>query len=226
MSRRSPSLPLVLAAAFFLMVAMMVSGILPSPVAVALVQCSGDYAPPNVGYDDCKKTQTAEAGGPTATNTPGSGGGGGGSQPPAPTSTPTSTRTAAPTQVTAPVTATLAPTSTPTSLAQAQQSQPTPTATSELPAGVAAQLCVPGTVVPLAGEAPPNTPLLAYFDTRPVGGGFSRADGLYSIDLLIGDERPGTYVVEVRERESDALVGQFACEVPAFTPTPTTGSLP
>jgi|GEM_PF-1379060 len=97
-----------------------------------------------------------------------------------------------------------------------------PTATTLLPAGVETLSCIPGTTVDLDGTAPPNTALLLFFNDRPVGGGLSSAAGTYRLRLQVGDERPGLYVVEVRERGSRALVDQFGCEVPPFTPTPTT----
>ncbi len=225
MSRRSPSLPLALTAAVALLILLLMAGALPSPVVVADVQCAGEYAPPNIGYDDCKKTQAAELSSPVPTNTTGSGGGGGGSQPAASTSTPTLTRTPTATQAGGDATATLDPTATSAPTRLAGETAPTPTP-SVLPSGVEALICLPGTVVPLLGQAPPGTPLLAYFDARPVGGGFSRADGNFSIDLLIGDERPGLYLVEVREREHDALVLQLGCEVPQSTPTPTADPAP
>jgi len=223
MSRRSPSLPLALTAAVALLIVLLMAGALPSPVVVADVQCAGEYAPPNIGYDDCKKTQAADLSSPVPTNTTGSGGGG--SQPAASTSTPTLTRTPTATQAGGDATATLDPTATNAPTRLAGEAAPTPTP-SVLPSGVEALICLPGTVVSLLGQAPPGTPLLAYFDARPVGGGFSRADGNFSIDLLIGDERPGLYLVEVRERERDALVLQLGCEVPALTPTPTADPAP
>jgi hypothetical protein len=97
----------------------------------------------------------------------------------------------------------------------------TPTVTPALPAGVEALLCAPGSTVSLIGEAEPGLALLVYFDGRPVGGGFSRADGSYSIELLIGNERPGEYLVEVRERNTRDLIERTGCEVPGATPTPT-----
>lgn len=217
MSRRSISPPLAFTAVFVVLVALLVTGALPSPMVVAETQCNKDYLAP-AAYDNCLKTQTAEA-------STGGGSGGGNSSPsatPTPTSTAalTVTRTLTPTQILTPTLG--APAATPTVAPQQAQTAPEPTPTPALPEGVAALVCVPGASVNLVGRAAPGTPLLAYFDGRPVGGGFSRADGGFSIDLLIGDERPGLYLVEVRERESLALVGQFGCEVPGGeTPTPT-----
>jgi hypothetical protein len=222
MSQRSPSLPLVLIAAFVLLVAMLVSGILPSPVVVAF-DCS-DPAAYGLTYDDCKRTEQALGASPRPTNTTGSDGGG---QAPTSTGTSTATDTVGPTQTNgAQVTSTPAPTLTPTAARQAPAEVATATATSALPPGLEARLCLPGAVVSLVGEATPGTALLAYFDERPVGGGFSRGDGRFSIDLLIGEERPGVYLVEVRERVGDAPVASFGCEVPTLTPTPTVDLVP
>ncbi|MFQ3661950.1 MAG: hypothetical protein SNJ69_06105 [Chloroflexaceae bacterium] len=100
-------------------------------------------------------------------------------------------------------------------------SGPTATPTSALPPGIETLVCLPGTTITLTGSAPASTALLAYFDGRPVGGGFSRADGVFRIDLMIGPERPGVYLVEVRKRDGRERVSQWGCEVPGATPTPT-----
>lgn len=215
MEHRSANLPLILTGVFLLLVALLFSGALPSPITVAAVACSGTYAPPNVAYDDCKKTQTAEAGG---------GGGSATSAPAQPTITSTSavTRTVTATLAASPATPTVAATVAPTpTRATAATAAETPTATAALPEGVEALLCVPGGSITLVGEAAPGMALLAFFDERPVGGGFARANGVYSIELQIGNERPGQYLVEVRERASRALIDQLGCEVPGATPTPT-----
>jgi hypothetical protein len=195
-------------------------------LGLALVDCVDPYIPPGNTAQNCQQTQTALAVSPTASAPPAAnnqtgGTGGSGAATTAPTG-PTATTTITTTRATAQTAPTLAPI-TPTVAAASPQStaalSPTPTAV--LPSGVEALVCLPGTTVTLTGEAPPGTPLLAYFAGRPVGGGFSRGDGSYTIDLLIGPERPGTYLVEVRERTSLALVSQTGCEVPALTPTPT-----
>jgi hypothetical protein len=101
----------------------------------------------------------------------------------------------------------------------AQSAPPTPTPA--LPPGVTTIACVPGETVELSGEAAPNTPLLLFFGERPVGGGVSGPGGSYRLRLQIGEERPGLYLVEVRERAGRTLVDQYGCEVPAVSPTPT-----
>lgn len=219
MQSRRADAPLIVTAAFVVLVALLTTGVLPSPIVVAEVQCSGEYAPPNLGYDDCKRTQTAEAASPTATSA--SSGGGGGSQS-APTLTPTPTVTRTPTATAPAVTGTPLPSATPVATrppSQGAVAPPTPTAA--LPTGVPALVCLPGTTVTLAGQAAPRTQLLAFFGDRPVGGGFSLADGSYSIDLLIGQERPGLYLVEVRERDGLTVISQVGCEIPGDTGTPT-----
>lgn len=216
MKSRSGNLPFALAFAFLLLVAVLMAGFLPSPVDVIAVECSGEYAPPNVGYDDCKRTQTADVGGGTSTSTSGP-------SLPTITSTPPGTRTVGvtPTSGATPPTAAPQPTSTLAVTRGPAQGAATPSPTSALPDGTSVLSCVPGSTVRLVGRAAPGTALLALFDTRPVGGGLSRADGVYAIELQIGKERPGLYLVEVRERATRALVGQFGCQVPGLTPTPT-----
>ncbi len=226
MSRRSLSLPLTLIAGFAALLIMLMSGLLPSAVLVAQSYCptagfpANDPVYPNLSYPDCKATQQAGQGGPTSTNTTTSGDTGGNNQPAQPTNTQTITSTVTVTAGTAQVTPTITATRTPT-LTREPVDEPSATPTSERPDGVEAMACVPGETVRLTGEAEPGMALLAYFGERPVGGGFARADGQFTIDLLIGDERPGFYLVEVRERTTRDLVTQIGCEVPAFTPTPT-----
>lgn len=145
-----------------------------------------------------------------------------------PQATPTATATltatptgAAPTPTTRPLTPTATFTVAPTRTRPPAPTGPTPTPTSPLPPGVEVLTCIPGATITLAGSGPPSTALLVYFNGRPVGGGFSRADGSFSIDLTIGAERPGQYLVEVRKRDDRERVSQWGCEVPGATPTPT-----
>jgi hypothetical protein len=223
MTRRSLSVPLTLIGAFAALLILLMSGLLPSAVLVAQVSSCPDPEYPNLSYSECKGTQQAGQEGPAATNTTGSTGGntgGGNSQPAQASSTPTTTRSITATVGTSQATATLGATASPTlTRAPAETAAATPTA--ELPDGVEALTCMPGETVRLTGEAEPGTALLAYFNDRPVGGGFARPDGQFTIDLLIGEERPGSYLVEVRDRTTRALVLQIGCEVPALTPTPT-----
>jgi hypothetical protein len=227
MTRRSLSLPLTLIAASAVLLILLMAELLPSAVLVAQSSCptagfpSDDPVYPGLSYPNCKATQEAGTSGPAPSNTTGSGGNTGGSQPAQVTSTPTLTRTLTTTAATARATATAGATLTPTLTRAPAEVTPSATPTSELPDGVEALTCMPGETVRLSGEAEPGTALLAYFSDRPVGGGFARPDGQFTIDLLIGEERPGFYLVEVRDRTTRALVLQVGCEVPALTPTPT-----
>lgn len=222
MPQRNLFWPLSLLASFGFLLLLLLVGALPEPIAVAQSDCS-DPAYLQQGYEACKTAQAASTGGTAtvaATNTTSSGGGGQPAATAAPTLSPT--RTITTTVSPRPTQAAAAPTFTPTLTripAVEQNNDPTPT--SVLPPGVELLACAPGQTIDLAGTALPNTALLAYFAQRPVGGGLSGADGSYRISLLIGDERPGIYLVEVRERASRALVQQFGCEVPGATPTPT-----
>ncbi len=117
-----------------------------------------------------------------------------------PTDTPVPTSTAEPE---------VAPTST---------SFPTPTSTLE---GSDLLICLPGASITITGSAKPYSALLAYFNTRPVGGSFARRDGSYAVVLRIGSERPGLYPIEIRTRDGYTLIAQRVCQVPAVTPTAT-----
>ncbi|NNJ11689.1 hypothetical protein EKD04_015240 [Chloroflexales bacterium ZM16-3] len=176
-------------------------------------------SPPYPPYEDCLKTRTAlllqtEQAGYTATPIP----------PPvsaAPSSTPTSTFTVTPTFTeTAIATAFASATRSPTRLI------PTSTATPTAPLDSTAVLCVPGQTIIIDGSADPSVALIVTFGGRPVGGGFSRDDGSYRLRLRIGDERPGTYLIEVEDRDTSALFKELTCQVPAFTPTPTVPLVP
>lgn len=179
--------------------------------------------PPYPPYADCLKTRTAllqqtdQAGAP-ATAVPQA------AQPTAtwtPTATATLTRTgeASPTRATAQPT--VAQTFTPSATRTATLS---PTVDVEVEA--AAIPCIPGEAISIEGSTEPAAALIVTFGDRPVGGGFSRDDGGYRIQLYIGDERPGTYPVTVEERNSGTVVQELLCRVPALTPTPTPPLVP
>lgn len=121
-----------------------------------------------------------------------------------PTLTPTLTNTTAPVTPSAPET-----------------ELPSPTPTPLVPEGVATRVCIPGETIEVTGEGEAGTPLIVTFAERPVGGGAVRSDGTYRITLRIGAERPGIYLVEVEERDSRAVLQEFACEVPAINGSPT-----
>lgn len=137
-----------------------------------------------------------------------------------PTSTRTATRTAA---TTAAEDATSAPTNTP----RATRQQETVTPTSTLIPDSEVLTCLPGVPVMVSGEGPANAALLLYFDGRAVGGTTSDSRGAYRIQLVVGEERPGDYPLEVRVRGTTEQVDEFTCRVPAAeepgedTPTPT-----
>ncbi|HMQ29784.1 MAG TPA: hypothetical protein PKD53_03610 [Chloroflexaceae bacterium] len=215
MSRPSLIWPVTVLAAFAALLILLVVAALPTP-SVAQDGCVDAYPTPGPERDDCYRTATARTGqgggaypDPTATT---------GQQAPQPTVTLTVTPTLTITGTLAP-TATAGPTSTPTATRQPQGS-PTPSATSTL-VGLETLTCAPGASVAVVGRADPNTALLLYFDERPVGGALSRSDGSYQIVLNVGRERPGTYPLTVRVRDSRALVRELACEVPGAPPTPT-----
>lgn len=215
MSRRSLFWPLTLIVAFAVLLIMLLAGTLPSDLAAQGGDCASIYPTPGADRDNCFRTATANASdpypSPSAT-----------AAPVQPTSAATATFTA--TSTARPVTATAGPTSTVTAT-RAPQGSPLPTLTSTL-VGLETIVCAPGVAVTLTGRAEPGTALLAYFNERPVGGTLARADGSYSIQLSVGDVRPGLYPVNIRERDGRALVRELACEVPAATPTPTFSPLP
>lgn len=188
----------------------------------------------NSAYPVCE-TQTAEAAAnPSATPSSTSGSTGGSAPSVAsatttPTATSTATRTTT-TTVGSPAAATSTPTRTAASTAQATVSPAAdtslPTPTPLIPADAPILICVPGERVEIAGETRPNIPLIVYFDQRAVGGGTSTGTGSYLLRMQIGDEAPGLYLVEVRERGSRTLIQQLGCDVPAFTPTATVPLVP
>ncbi len=220
MPHRSITLPLSLVIVFAVLMLALLVGALPAtpPVSVAQGQstncpypdpgsCAGGQQndPYPGGTSTSTPTQATQAQAtPTATTTP-------------TTTTANTTLTPTPTRQAPTVTFTAAPTRT----RPPAPTGPTPTPTNPLPEGIATLVCIPGATITLAGSGPPSTALLAYFNDRPVGGGFSRADGAFSIDLVIGPERPGLYLVEVRKRDGRERVSQWGCEVPGATPTPT-----
>jgi hypothetical protein len=220
MPRRSLILPLTVLGAFAALVILLMLGALPTPIAAQGDECATTYPTPGSGRDDCYRTATAQA--PQGYPSPSATSGGGAPAPQA-TATISATATLSVTSTPRP-TNTAGPTSTPTATRQPQGS-PTPSATSTL-VGLETLVCVPGATVGIRGRAEPGTALLAYFNGRPVGGTFTRPDGTYVIALSVGNERPGVYPVNVRERDTRALVRELACEVPGAEPTPTQSLVP
>lgn len=221
MPHRSITLPLSLIIVFAgLMLALLV-GALPATPPVSIAQSTNCPYPDPASCPGGQQNDPYPGGASTSTPT----------QTIQSQATPTATSTTTPTSIatsisTATATVTqqaprVTPTAPPTRTRPPTPTGPTPTPTSPLPEGIATLVCIPGATITLAGSGPPNTALLAYFNNRPVGGGFSRADGTFSIDLVIGPERPGQYLVEVRKRDGRERVSQWGCEVPRATPTPT-----
>lgn len=98
--------------------------------------------------------------------------------------------------------------------------------------------CRPGSRHNIEGVGPPRTPLLLLFDGAAIGGGTTGADGAYRIPLVVGDERPGVYPVDVVRRDNRAVIDSATCVVPSpnapaspravvtNAPAPTTALLP
>jgi hypothetical protein len=84
--------------------------------------------------------------------------------------------------------------------------------------------CPSGRTVWLDGTSPPGESLLIFLAERAVGGGSARSDGSWRLPLRV-NERPGSYLVEVRSRTSSAVYAQYTCFVDqpldGFSPTPT-----
>jgi hypothetical protein len=73
----------------------------------------------------------------------------------------------------------------------------------------------------ITGQGPPRAAFLLYFGQRVVGGGSVSVSGSFSIPLVVGHERPGSYPVVVRVRGSEQVLRELTCEVPAAArPTP------
>jgi len=110
-----------------------------------------------------------------------------------------------------------------TQTALANSSTETPGETSTLtltPTPLGELQCPPGVPVEISGEGPPRAPYLLYFGDRVVSGGSVEPDGRFSISLIVGSERDGTYEVTVRVRGTPQVLRQLTCTVPPTTPTP------
>ncbi|MBC8077324.1 MAG: hypothetical protein H7Y32_14705 [Chloroflexales bacterium] len=75
--------------------------------------------------------------------------------------------------------------------------------------------CRPGARHSIEGIGPPRTALLLLFDGVAIGGGTTGADGAYRIPLVVGDERPGVYPVDVVRRDNRAVIDSATCVVPS-----------
>jgi hypothetical protein len=180
----------------------------------------GSYPNAEVNYipDRCKNLtttpQTTTTSAPAGTGTP--------------TATTTATTTAgtvapsaptfvAPTRSATPI---LPPTVGPIPTEESASAEVTPTPDNAL-------ICAPGEPVLITGEGPPRAAFLLYFDQRAVGGGSVSLSGSFSIPLVVGRERPGSYPVTVRVRGSEQVLRELTCEVPpSAPPTPIEGAFP
>lgn len=100
--------------------------------------------------------------------------------------------------------------------------EPTSTATPTPTPDLNNLACAPGTLVPIGGSGPPNAGFLLFFNKRVVSGGTVQRDGTFAITLEVGNERAGSYAVEVRVRGTQQLLATRICNVPVTTPTPIT----
>lgn len=98
--------------------------------------------------------------------------------------------------------------------------EPTSTATPTPTPDLNNLACVPGALVPISGSGPPNAGFLLFFNKRVVSGGTVQRDGTFAITLEVGNERAGSYAVEVRVRGTQQLLATRTCNVPMTTPTP------
>jgi hypothetical protein len=207
MARQSLIWPVgVIAAALLIMLLLPIWGSELSRAAPSLACENGDS-----DYPDPCQTQTAVSSAVTATTIPTAT-----VRSTAATATNTITPAAATTTAATP-TVSRVPTLTP--IPAVTRGSPVPPPTAQMIDG--AVPCIPGTQILVEGVGPRNTALLLYFGGQPVGGATSGADGSYSIPLRIGHERPAFYPVQVQVRGTRAVIREFTCLVPYFTPTPT-----
>jgi hypothetical protein len=136
------------------------------------------------------------------------------------TGTPTTTTTVTPTTGTvAPSPPTVAvPTRTTSPLQPTEDSTQETTSIDVTPTLLDALSCVPGEQVLITGEGPPRAALLLYFGQRVVGGGSVPLSGSFSLPLVVGRERPGSYPVAVRVRGSEQVLRELTCVVPPTAP--------
>lgn len=76
-------------------------------------------------------------------------------------------------------------------------------------------ICRPGQTYTLSGTTSPSTALLLLFDGSHIGGTTSGPDGKYRLQLAMGNERPGDYLLEVQVRASRHIIREALCRVPA-----------
>jgi hypothetical protein len=88
--------------------------------------------------------------------------------------------------------------------------------------------CPSGETTMIEGIGPPNTPLILFFEERPiigtvvpkqpVGGTTSDDTGFYSIPLKVRTGEIGEFLVRVETRDRNILVRELICNVPPPTP--------
>lgn len=76
-------------------------------------------------------------------------------------------------------------------------------------------ICRPGETYTLSGTTSPSTALLLLFDGQSVGGTTSALDGKYRLRLVMGNERPGDYLLQVQVRATRQIIREALCRVPA-----------
>jgi len=168
--------------------------------------------------EDTAAAQTDAA--PSTTLTPTSTATGTG-MPAASTSTPTSSSpvrrvplppTSPPLALSPTIASTRAPIDPPPTLVENVPSMPTPLLGDTL-------TCTPGLPIVLSGSGPAHAAFLLYFGTRVVGGGSVAANGRFTANLVVGNERAGDYAVVVRVRGTSQILLRITCGVPVALPT-------
>jgi hypothetical protein len=86
--------------------------------------------------------------------------------------------------------------------------------------------CPAGAPITLTGNGPARAAFLLYFGSRAVSGGSVKADGHFSINLVVGRERAGNYPVVVRMRGASEILLELTCTVPGFIPVYAAGKAP
>ncbi len=226
MSRQSMLWPFSIIAVAILLIMMLLASPINTPQAAPLSQnpspSPSGCVPANTTVYPLCETQTAQAYqyatqtaqallNPSNTPQPSNNQG---APTPTPTATPTTTQLA---------TATAQPvaSNTPTLISTVVTDTPTSTGTLATFTTEEQLLCEPGVSIWITGEGPAYTSLLLYFNKRAVGGTFSSGSGFYRLRLMPGDERAGSYPLEVRVRGTNEVLRSLVCLVPERTPTPT-----
>lgn len=107
------------------------------------------------------------------------------------------------------------PTSTPSDSTPTYTPTPTEIGARFLANGSTHECLIGSPFIVVGKDAPPRTTLLLAFDGRIVGGGISDSEGVYTMPLTLGEERPGSYLVHVLLRQSREPILSFTCTVRA-----------